>query len=72
MNKYDLEMDIEYDTDNFWDRMVSDYEGTNLFGDGNVYSFNITYMLVQKYSLSILVELIKNGCIKKIYNYISK
>lgn len=37
-----------------------------------VYSFNITYMLVQKYSLSILVELIKNGCIKKIYNYISK
>lgn len=28
MNKYDLEMDIEYDTQKFWDRMINYYDGS--------------------------------------------
>lgn len=28
MNKYDLEMDIEYDTQKFWEHMIDDYDGT--------------------------------------------
>lgn len=27
MNKYDLEMDIEYDVQRFWDRMIDTYDG---------------------------------------------
>jgi len=27
MNKYDLEMDIEYDTQKFWEHMIDNYEG---------------------------------------------
>ena len=27
MNKYDLEMDIEYDVQRFWNRMTDDYDG---------------------------------------------
>lgn len=28
MNIYDLEMDIEYDTQKFWDHMIDYYDGT--------------------------------------------
>jgi len=27
MNKYDLEMDIEYDTQKFWNNMIGKYKG---------------------------------------------
>lgn len=27
MNKYDLELDIEYDTQKFWEHMIDNYDG---------------------------------------------